>query len=183
MLTGSIIAPSRARADITYTWVEDDGYNVSCKLVVNSAAQTNGQITLSDVVSFSFSTPQASWTSLDELDPSTIPISMSNAAPTGTDDSLVTKSAEVGGMTYFASISLDEYWNASFGELAVVTKIGGELTPYSGHWTISGASAPPTSSAPEPSTAVVASVGTFAFMDYAWARGRRSERRQSTARV
>ncbi len=57
-LVGVGFQPAIALAgSITYTWVEDDGQNVTGSLVVSGGAQTAGAISFSDVVSFNWSDP------------------------------------------------------------------------------------------------------------------------------
>ena len=57
LLSGAAIAPRAAKADITYTWTEDDGQSVTGSMTVQSAAQAAGKIQLSDVISFHFTVP------------------------------------------------------------------------------------------------------------------------------
>jgi hypothetical protein len=70
-----------AKADLIYTWVEDDGQNVSGSLDVSSIALTNGTLNNNDVIAFSWSDPSATYGTAD-LAPFSegIPISMINGA-------------------------------------------------------------------------------------------------------
>ena len=54
MLAGLAFVPRGAKADITYTWHEDDGLSVTGSFVVSSMAQTAGQIINQYVNSFTF---------------------------------------------------------------------------------------------------------------------------------
>ena len=68
-----------SRADIVYLWVETDGQSVSGSLDVLSSAQPAGMINLSDVVSFSFTTPSPSSYTAADLVASSFPISISTS--------------------------------------------------------------------------------------------------------
>ncbi len=54
LLSGAVFAPRAAKADITYTWHEDDGQSITGSMTVKSAVQAAGQIQISDVTSFNF---------------------------------------------------------------------------------------------------------------------------------
>ncbi len=66
------------RANIVYLWVETDHQAVAGVLDVLSSAQPAGMINLSDVVSFTFTTPSSSYATAD-LVASTFPISISTS--------------------------------------------------------------------------------------------------------
>ncbi len=104
-LSGTAIAPRAANADITYTWHEDDETNVTGSLTVKSAAQSAGQFTLSDVVSFTFDIPSNSYGTVGSLVPNAIPISTTTAAPMGMGD-LVS-----GAGNSLLTVDLNQNWN------------------------------------------------------------------------
>jgi hypothetical protein len=170
LLTGVAIAPRAAKADITYTWHEDDGQNVTGALLVQTAAQAAGQIMSSDVESYSFNIGSLS-NPFTNLDPDTfpIPISKADAAPTAQGWKLDSTPLLV---------SFDTQWNVISGEtFSVITGPHEPAITGSGHWSISVAM----TAVPEPSTALVASLGAVAFIAYGWSRHRREQRRQAAA--
>jgi hypothetical protein len=68
---------------ITYTWHEDDGQLVSGQLLVNSSARAAGQITPSDISSFSWTGLFDTYTAAPPLFPNPLPISTLDAGFTG----------------------------------------------------------------------------------------------------
>src|SRR5579883_1157757 len=103
---------------ITYTWQEDDAQPASGSFVVQEIAQTNGQITVPDIVSFGFQSP-FSFFQLIGLNPSTfpVPISTSNAGFTGFS-SVILSNTTVG--THLA-LPIDDKYNVVGGEKWTVT--------------------------------------------------------------
>jgi hypothetical protein len=172
MLAGLPLAPRAATADITYTWHEDDGLNVTGQLDVNSAAQAAGQIQLSDVLSFDFSVPIGTFTLSDLNSGFPLPISTLDAAPTGSPGFTAVNTSGS-----FAEISFDNGWQTPSGEAVSFRTATGSFQSGHGHWTITGAAV----TVPEPSTAAVAVFGAVCGIAYAWARRRRAQRRPMTA--
>jgi len=184
LLAGVAIAPQAAKADITYTWVSDSrdpegGPTLSGSFTVQSAAQTAGQITLADVISYSFTTGQDLGDSL--LNGLTytgnsalygayfpLPISPTTAAPTESETFMSTPYSDPG--PYTLSIAFDLNWNQPFGEsydeyvaqgTAVIEYIG------YGHWTITEQTL-----VPEPNSAILAAFGAAAVIAYRLVRKR-----------
>lgn len=168
---GVVLAPLTAKADITYTWNEDDGKSVTGSMTVLSAAQVAGQITFSDVTSFTFTTTIDTYTSAN-MSPFTfpLPISPTDAAPTSSTSQIILSNPA--NATF---IDFDTNWSTISGEAWFEEmNFGSRLDAGDGHWTISGA-------VPEPSTAILAVVGAVSGMAYGWSRHRREQRRQRTA--
>jgi hypothetical protein len=80
-LPGLALTTSTAHAgNILYTWVEDDTLKYSGSLLVKGTAQAAGQIAASDIISFTFTTPNSNYDKNDILtDFLPIPISTTNA--------------------------------------------------------------------------------------------------------
>lgn len=172
LLSGTAIAPRAAKAGITYTWHEDDGQNVNGSMTVLSAAQLAGQILISDVTSFTFTTPLESFSTQDLSTSSfPLPISTMDAAPTSTATSITAAQDE------FASIILpfDANWSTPHGEvwLGFIASLPGEIFNGDGHWSITVA----TTVVPEPSSAVLAVFGAVSSFGYVLVRKRRAQRR------
>ncbi len=55
----ALTTPSAHAGNILYTWVEDDSLKYSGSLLVKGTAQAAGQITASDIISFTFTTPNS----------------------------------------------------------------------------------------------------------------------------
>jgi hypothetical protein len=168
VLTVAMLSPP-AKADMIYTWHEDDGQDVTGSLTVLSAAQATGSITLADVVSFTFDTPAvpslgyppAHFTTSD-LDPTTFPLSIStlDASPTLAGQSFGTPTplrADV------FNVAFDTNWSVSGGERLFFAN-GAGFTTGDGHWTITGASSP----TPEPSTLTLLGIGAVCSLGYGW---------------
>ena len=176
LLSGAALAPRAAKADITYTWVDDLGQGFTGSMAVLGTAQAAGQIKLTDVTSFAFTTP-IDTTVPNELFPQDFPLSISTttAAPTGTT-TMIESSTHTSDRL---SVAFDTNWNILSGEKIVAINAFG-ITEDSdlGHWSIT---AHTTTSVPEPSTAVVAVIGAVAFIAYGWSRHRREQRRQAAA--
>src|SRR5262245_18137083 len=68
---------------IIYTWIEDDGQAVAGQLVVNSSAQAAGQITASDIISFSWTGLHDTYNATPPLIPDPLPISTLDAGFAG----------------------------------------------------------------------------------------------------
>jgi hypothetical protein len=175
LLSGTVIVPRTANADLTYTWHEDDGADVSGVMTVKGTAQANMQITLSDILTFSFTnTFFNSPYSVGDMPPAMfftiIPISATNAGPTSASSVLLAAQDET-QMT----IAFDTAWNTTDGEHWSEQDPGIHQTHSGvGHWVITGA----TVATPEPSTAVVAAFGAIAFIAHGWSRRRQNQRRQ-----
>lgn len=54
LLSAIAFAPRAARADLIYTWHEDDGQDVTGQLILKNSAQAAGGFGLSDIISFTF---------------------------------------------------------------------------------------------------------------------------------
>jgi hypothetical protein len=65
VLAGLALPGRPARANLIYTWNETDNQKVTGTLEVADAALNNGQITLNDVISFSFSVPATTYAKAD----------------------------------------------------------------------------------------------------------------------
>ena len=89
LLSGAVFAPRAAKADITYTWIEDDGQNITGSMTVQFlAVQAAGQIQFSDVTLFNFNfdkVPEGSFPSSSlTTNNFPLPISPLDASPTAT---------------------------------------------------------------------------------------------------
>jgi hypothetical protein len=130
--------PMAARANVIYTWVEDDGQQVTGNLAVLGTAQPAGQINFADVVSFNWHDPHTSYTTpnLDAGGLWPIAINTLTAAFTGASSQLdAIQSANVvviQANVNYATPSA-ESWRYPTGPA--------ELTGV-GHWTISGVPEP-----------------------------------------
>ncbi len=178
LLSGAVFAPRAAKADITYTWHEDDGQSITGSMTVKSAVQAAGQIQISDVTSFNFNfdiVPEGSFPS-SSLTSNNLPLPISplDASPTATPTTDTSLIAEKPGETFIMSVYFDANWNTLSGEVIVADSTKPDLG--AGHWIITGAS--PAAAVPEPSTAVVAGIGVVCGLAYAWCRHRRDQRRQ-----
>jgi len=177
LLSGAVFAPRAAKADITYTWHEDDGQSITGSMTVQSAVQAAGQIPFSDVTSFNFNfdnVPEGSFP-FSSLTSFTFPLPISplDASPMA-PPTTGTELEAVKSTTYFMSVQFDANWSTTFGEAIIVENVAIGLGD--GHWIITGAS--PAAAVPEPSTAVVAGIGVVCGLAYAWCRHRRDQRRQ-----
>jgi hypothetical protein len=134
-------APAVA-GNITYTWVEDDGAPVTGSLVVTDAALTAGEITLSNLVSFSWIDPIATYTAANI---SSLALDISPTTGGFTQLGVATFDAIASGSELI--VEADHRWDVPGGQTFV------EVTPFftgTGHWEISGVSVP------EPSTFTMA---------------------------
>ena len=178
LLSGAVFAPRAAKADITYTWHEDDGQSITGSMTVQSAVQAAGQIQISDVTSFNFNfdnVPEGSFPSSSiTFNNFPLPISPLDASPTATPSSNTQLIAEKPGITFIMFVQFDALWNTPSGEFIEAESTGPNIG--AGHWIITGAS--PAAAVPEPSTAVVAGIGVVCGLAYAWCRHRRDQRRQ-----
>jgi hypothetical protein len=176
MLAGFVLTPRAADAgSIIYNWHEDDGQNVTGQLVVSSAAQTAGAITLADITSFNFGGEihgfPFEFTLPYVIGSFPIPISMSDAAPTSASTQL-----EIGGP--FAPngipsiVLLDDHYSATDGESWNLQTESFLIYTGSGHWTITSGTVP------EPSSAVLAAVAAVCGLAYGWCGPRWNRRRQ-----
>ena len=182
MLAGVALVPPAARAEITYTWHEDDFQPASGQLQVTNAAQAAGLITDADITAFSFTAPvapgglQASIQfNMAEVTPRTgIPISPSDAAPTGTDTILGAN--VVTPSEYLLLLPLDTKWNVQNGEPWAAQGSDQPEGSGSGHWEIAVGAVQPV---PEPSTAVLAGIAAVCGLAaYGWSRHSQKQRRQ-----
>ncbi len=190
LILALLVSGVPAKADITYTFHEDNGYGITGSMTVQSAAQTDGEITPADITSFTFNIPSGTFPqpvpalTFSAVSSLNIPISTLTAAPTsiGSDfTSLTNAYSLVTGQvdTFELEVTLDSNWASTGTEgwaLFDLTQ-GYEPALGYGHWTITGASAP-VASAPEPSTAIISVFGALSGIAYGMVRKRREQRRE-----
>jgi hypothetical protein len=174
LLAGASFATRSAKADITYTWDYDSGSVYAGSMTVKGSAQSAGEIQLTDVLTFSFTTPEGSITQPSQLIGSDFPlrISSTDASPTPTAQEM---EAQAGTLSF--NVEFDKDWSMPKYENAF-DSTGSSGHFGQGHWTITGATI---SSVPEPSSAVLAAIGAVAILAYGWSRHRREQRRQAAA--
>jgi PEP-CTERM motif len=153
---GLVCLAAPARADLIYTWNEDDGQAVTGSLDVNSVALTNGVIQNADVIAFSWSDPFASYGTSD-LAPFTEGIPISTINGSFTDNTSFPRSVD-GNLVIPATAGSMSPGGGFWGD----GDIGG-----TGHWTVA------ISSVPEPSTLLLSVIAGVVGLG-AWARRRRS---------
>ncbi len=164
---------------ITYTWASGgDGSPSSGDLVVNSVAQTNGQIQFADVVNFSFTvhfqTSVATFTTAD-LANTDFPfaISTATAGPTGSFAELFATNSSGSSM----NVEFDQNWNLVAGQgLAASLTPSGPFAGSESRWIITGAAVP------EPSTLTLTAMAAVCGVACAAVRNRRARRRPATRR-
>jgi len=167
------ITPSRA--DIVYLWVETDFQSVGGILDVLSSAQPAGMINLSDVVSFTFTTPTSSYTTAD-LTAASFPISISTSTALFNNPSAAPMEATYvdGGLnTHLLESGVALGANSSPpGGFAIDFVNGTQTLGGQGYWELTGQSA-----IPEPSSFVLGGFSILFGTVYAMARKRRAKRR------
>jgi len=142
--------PTDARADIIYTWHEDDGQNVTGSLEVLNSAQPAGQITASNVVSFAWTDPYGAYNKADMLLYTNFPIPISTTTAEFTAPNNSALGIDAGNGLQYVNVQ------ASVPTTTPSSMQWYEALPAStpdgfGHWTISQ-----TSTIPEPSTITMA---------------------------
>jgi hypothetical protein len=178
-LIGTIAAtPAPARADIVYTWHEDDALAFNGSMAVKQSAQAAGMITLSDFTAFAFNTPYGSF-SLSDFVPSEfvydLPISPVDAGFTAPPPGPQRFGAADNSIPVALVFTVDTNWSVPSGEASFVGHNDADTIVGAGHWSISGANA-----VPEPATLTLALVG-LASVGAWWhyrthlSRGKRSE--------
>lgn len=168
----AIIGPGNARADISYTWHEDDAESVQINLNVLSATQAAGRINFADITSatlvLSYYPPSFASTekySKANLDPSlSLGISSVDASPVSGAIGL----SPLSDRTLF--VAFDRGWNTIGGESLVYGTIDfSALIIGHGHWTIGG------TAVPEPSSAILTTLGSVTSILLGFRRLRRSQ--------
>ena len=160
VVVASAVFPSVSRADIVYTWHEDDGQNVTAQLDVKSTVLAAGQINMADVVSFSFiGTFSSDSFNFDAADIATdepnFPISISKVTgiPTDSHFFLIIADPNYGQFDGQATIDFNSSLTTPSGQNwdRSVSAIGIQQQGV-GHWTVALA-------VPEPSSLVLAGIG------------------------
>jgi hypothetical protein len=139
--------------------VEDDARIVHGTLVVNSTAQTNGGITLGDVISFSWSDSYESYTSVTTFFPNPLPISTMNA---GFIDPFGGITAASGPLS--VGINANNLWNIVGNNKWTEVNLAESVGDGAGHWTISQ------SPVPEPTSFSIGLIAVASCLSYALAR-------------
>jgi len=164
------LAPRQSRAELIYTWHEDDGQGVAGSLTVASGAQQAGVIHLTDVLDFSFCINSLGFTFVTSDIPFfQVSISTTTAIPTSYPYLL-----SAWGPNSEINILFDEAsFNPGYGEwdLAQITPV--QFYQGVGHWTVT--------SVPEPSTLYMAGLAAVCSIAYCAASKRRATRNNSTA--
>jgi hypothetical protein len=165
----ALTTPTAQAGNILYTWVEDDSLKYSGSLLVKGSAQAAGQITASDIISFTFTTPNSSYDKSDILTEFLpIPISTTNAGFTA-EFKAIGAVYLAGGKAHDLSVSVNSKYAEISGE-AVSDKVGhNPPVRGAGHWVI-------TFVVPEPSSLVLSITACVGGAGLATIRKRRRAR-------
>ncbi len=176
----STATPTPARADIVYTWHEDDALAITGYMTVRQSAQAAGMITLSDFIGFAFNTPYGSF-SLSEFVPSefdyNLPISPLDAGFTAPPPGPQRFGAADNSIPVALVFTVDAQWFVPNGEASFVGHNAADTLVGAGHWSIRGAN-----SVPEPPTLSLALLSMASAGAWWHCRVRLSRRRKKWSR-